>query len=420
MSSRLSKALALLTILAAIRLRRSSSPSVTEASQLMSIAIRHPWLAVGAVATLLAVGALLVVVSGAVPIKASSGHWAITEMFLQFAKRRSVATHAIGIKVPPLDDRAMVLKGAGHFEGGCRPCHGRPGEPLPKIPQAMTPKSPALASHIGTWTPAELFSIVKHGIKLTGMPAWPALQRDDEVWAMVAFLRVLPDLDRTEYLRLVNGDTPAMITTPPIEGLAGAPETRVPDADVGAIPAAVTGSCGRCHGVDGRGREGGAFPRLAGQSETYLLSALKAFAGGARHSGIMEPIATGLDELAMRAVVRYYSRLGMSQALPASAPASPSDSMPGAAIAQRGIPAKKVPSCADCHGPTKTDRNPAYPELAGQDAAYLVLQLQLFARRERGGSEYAHLMLPVASALTTEQMEAVTGYYASLPAPLRP
>ena len=237
---------------------------------------------------------------------------------------------------------------------------------------------------------------------------------------MVAFLRVLPDLDSARYLRLVNGDTPALIATPPVEGLAGVPETRVADADVGSIPAVVTGSCGRCHGVDGRGREGGAFPRLAGQSETYLLSALKAFAGGARHSGIMEPIATGLDEHAMREAVLYYSGLGTSQALRASPPTSPRDSMPGADIAQRGIPAKKVPSCADCHGPTKTDRNPAYPELAGQDAAYLVLQLQLFARRERGGSEYAHLMPPFASALTTEQMEAVTRYYASLPGPLQP
>ena len=164
MSSWLSKALALLTILAAIRLRRSSSPPVAPASQLMSIVIRHPWLALGAVATLLAVGALLVVVSGIVPIKASAGHWAITEMFLQFAKRRSVATHAIGIKVPPLDDRALVLKGAGHFEGGCRPCHGRPGEPPPRIPQAMTPKAPALAARIGICTPAQFFYIVKLGI----------------------------------------------------------------------------------------------------------------------------------------------------------------------------------------------------------------------------------------------------------------
>jgi cytochrome c553 len=387
--------------------------------------VAHPWLALGGLATVVAVGGFLVVVSGVVPIKASAGHWRITEIFLQFAKRRSVATHSIGIKVPPLDDRAMVLKGAGHFEGGCQPCHGRPGEPPPKIPQAMTPRAPTLASRIGTWNPAELFYIVKHGIKLTGMPAWPVRQRDDEVWATVAFLRMLPQLDRAEYLRLVNGNTLAAITAPPIEGLAGAPDTRLADAVTESVPAAVTASCGRCHGVEGRGREVGAFPRLAGQNETYLLSALKAFAAGARHSGIMAPIATGLDDHTMREVVLYYSGLGAGSGkqdpaygmapLAISPSVDSARSAPGAEIAQRGIPARKVPSCADCHGPTKTDRNPAYPELAGQYAEYLLLQLQLFARQERGGSEYAHLMRPVAAALTTEEMSAVVQYYASLP-----
>jgi cytochrome c553 len=407
----LSKIVALLTILAATRLSQRRAAPTTSGS-VINVVIKHPWLALGGVATFLAVGAFLVVVSGIVPIKASSGHWKITEVFLQFAKRRSVATHSIGIKVPPLDERAMVLKGAGHFEGGCRPCHGGPGEPPPKVPQAMTPKAPPLASRLRTWEMSELFYIVKHGIKLTGMPAWPVPHRDDEVWAIVAFLRVFPDLDRAEYLRLVNGDTPPTTTTPLIEA------------------SAVSGSCGRCHGLDGRGREVGAFPRLAGQSETYLLSALRAFADGRRHSGIMAPIAIGLDEETMREVAFYYSRRGQSETLaaqestaaigaPVSAAADPGAAAPGskngAEIAQRGIPAKKVPSCADCHGPTKKDRNPAYPELAGQYPEYLVLQLQLFARQERGGSEYAHLMPPVAAALTTAEMTAVAQYYASLP-----
>jgi hypothetical protein len=56
------------------------------------------------------------------------------------------------------------------------------------------------------YTPEQLFSIVKHGIKFTGMPAWPVQQRDDEVWAMVAFLRRLPDLDAAGYRRLAYGE----------------------------------------------------------------------------------------------------------------------------------------------------------------------------------------------------------------------
>src|SRR5688572_19158225 len=50
-----------------------------------------------------AFGGFLFVASGIMPIKASSGHWAITAWFLNFAMRRSVVTHSFGVKAPNLD-----------------------------------------------------------------------------------------------------------------------------------------------------------------------------------------------------------------------------------------------------------------------------------------------------------------------------
>ena len=141
-------------------------------------------------------------ISGIVPIKASSGHWAITAIILDFAKVRSVATHSWGITSPPLDDDLLITRGAGHYENGCLPCHGGPGRVIPPVMAAMTPTPPELRERLSRWRPEELFSIVKHGIKFTGMPAWPAQQRDDEVWAIVAFLRRLPELDASAYQRL--------------------------------------------------------------------------------------------------------------------------------------------------------------------------------------------------------------------------
>jgi cytochrome c553 len=179
-------------------------------------------------------------------------------------------------------------------------------------------------------------------------------------------------------------------------------------------PSPVITSCGRCHGVRGGGRGVGAFPRLAGQRPLYLRLALEAFARGDRHSGIMGPIAAGLNADAIREIAAYYGSLDP----PHAAPAQPREDMRerGAAIALQGIPARRVPSCADCHGPSRTPRNPAYPVLAGQYAEYLVLQLNLFAAERRGGSPYARLMRKVVAGLTPEQMQAVAQYYASLPA----
>ena len=62
----------------------------------------------------------------------------------------------------------------------------------------MLPVPPDLSATVDEWTDAQLFRIVKHGIRFTGMPAWPTQTRDDEVWMMVAFLRALPEFDSND------------------------------------------------------------------------------------------------------------------------------------------------------------------------------------------------------------------------------
>src|SRR5690606_21959964 len=69
---------------------------------------------------------------------------------------------------------------------------------------------PNLPAAVGRWSAAELFYIVKHGIKFTGMPAFPSLEREDEVWAVVAFLLEMPDMRASEYARMVYGDAEAV------------------------------------------------------------------------------------------------------------------------------------------------------------------------------------------------------------------
>jgi len=357
--------------------------------------MRRRWVIKGAVlAALLAVGGFLFAASGVIPIEASSGHYRITAWLLNFAMRRSVATHTLGKGPPALEEPWLVLKGAGQYESACRPCHGSPGGRQPRVARAMTPAPPLLGPEtIMAWEAEALFYIVKHGIKFTGMPAWPSQQRDDEVRAMVAFLRALPDLDAEAYRRLVHGDAAAPVAGPPPRDLARR-------------------ECARCHGPQGCGREVAAFPRIAGQRREYLAAALQAYANDQRHSGIMQPIAAELSRDAMDGLAAYYSDMPGCPPFdhpPASAIAR------GREIAHHGVPEQRVPSCADCHGPGYVPRNPAMPALAGQYADYMVLQLELFKSQRRGGSSHAHLMAPVASRMNSEQMRDVALYYASLP-----
>ena len=83
-------------------------------------------------------------------------------------------------------------------------CHGAPGIAPEPFALGMTPVPANLAYTARTWRPAELFWTIKQGIKMTGMPAWAFRMDDDEIWAIVAFLRVMPALSPEAYRRLAE------------------------------------------------------------------------------------------------------------------------------------------------------------------------------------------------------------------------
>ena len=206
-------------------------------------------------------------ISGIIPIGASSGHCPVTEWILSFAMNRSITTQSMLVDTPDLTDPAKIQRGAGHYEIGCRHCHGT----IDKghlLGTKSTPAAPLLSEEIHHWKPRELFKIVKHGVKFTGMPAWPSLERDDEVWDVVAFLLHFKKLNDEVYHSII-----------------GAEESGDP----------LIKKCSLCHGVDGNGQLDGAFPKLSGLHEVYLESSLNSFKKGERHSGTMELVAHSLE-----------------------------------------------------------------------------------------------------------------------------
>ena len=336
-----------------------------------------------AIAVLAGLVVLFVAASGLPSMSAAEGHWAATEWLVQLTKRRSIALRGERVDPPQLDDAALVMRGAGHFETACRRCHGTPGGGPPVFLREMVPRPPDLLRVRERYSSGELFHIVKHGFKLSGMPGWPAQGRDDEVWAMVALLNALPAMGPSGYQRTARG---------------------VQDAGAD-IPAVVQTQCVRCHGADGLGRGTGAFPILAGQQLQYLYLSLQAFAYGTRHSGIMMAVAGELSDDEMQQAAAYYSQMPGLSVRGAGV-----GNERGASIVRAGLPARKVPSCASCHE-QETATNPAYPRLGGQDPGYLALQLKLFADRARGGTAYAHLMHHAADGLPDDARGALAQYF---------
>jgi mono/diheme cytochrome c family protein len=159
----------------------------------------------------LAVTFALVLIAGAVflfsglyDVSATAPHWRITHWILETARVRSIEAHAAGIAVPPgLDAPAKILIGTEHFAAHCAVCHGAPGVPRGDIAHGLYPRPPDLAAADNHYSDAELFWILKHGIKMSGMPAWSD-HSDDELWATVAFLKKLPRLSEQDYAALVT------------------------------------------------------------------------------------------------------------------------------------------------------------------------------------------------------------------------
>ncbi|MCK8778878.1 c-type cytochrome [Rhizobium sp. NTR19] len=323
--------------------------------------------------------------SGMMGIRASTGHWGVTDWFLHWAMRNSVGTAALGVEAPPLDDPARLPPAAGHYETGCAICHGSPASPRPDSVLAMLPPPPDLKQVVPQWTDAELFEIVKHGVRYTGMPAWPSQARDDEVWGMVAFIRRLPEMDARTYIQLSGLRT---------SGMAGA---------VSPLPI----TCESCHAqnrLDGKS----VIPNIAGQSEAYLLESLKAYAEGRRQSGVMQLAVSAMDPATFPELARHFASQASQQSADDAAASELVEK--GRILAETGRPADKVPACLSCH--EKADGNPVYPHLSGQPAPYLERQLHLFRGGTRGGTSYSHLMVEAAKYLKEGDMAALAAYFA--------
>lgn len=155
-----------------------------------------------AIAAMLGAGAYIY--SGVFDVAASDPHWAVTAWVLETARSRSIEVHAARIK-PPADlaDHAKVAAGASHFSDHCAVCHSAPGVEASDMAEGMYPKPPHLADAAVRRSPAELFWILKNGIKMSGMPAWGD-HGDDDLWNIVAFLEQLPKLSPQGYDQLVT------------------------------------------------------------------------------------------------------------------------------------------------------------------------------------------------------------------------
>jgi mono/diheme cytochrome c family protein len=157
----------------------------------------------GTLVAVVVLGAGIAASLGLHDVGADRPHTAIVVALLDLVRARSIAVRASAIRVPSLRDPEMIEEGVSHYDEMCTQCHLAPGVPENEMRPGLNPRPPVLA-RASSANPAFQFWTIKHGIKMTGMPAWGPTRTDQEIWDMVAFLQILPKLSPAEYRALVT------------------------------------------------------------------------------------------------------------------------------------------------------------------------------------------------------------------------
>jgi mono/diheme cytochrome c family protein len=141
---------------------------------------------------------ILILATGAIDMGADAKSGLIERTLAPWGRDRSVAKRAPNEKNPFAGDSAAIATSLDHYRENCVMCHGAPGVASAELSKGINPPAPVLGKQESDMPDGELFWIIKHGIRMTAMPAFGPTHTDEEIWKLAAFIRHLPDLTAQE------------------------------------------------------------------------------------------------------------------------------------------------------------------------------------------------------------------------------
>lgn len=156
-------------------------------------------------------------------------------------------------------------------------------------------------------------------------------------------------------------------------------------------------TCFGCHAIEGYRNAYPSYrvPKLGGQKETYLATALRGYRDGTRTHATMQGQARSMSDEDIADVSAYLASLGPESL----------DAGGGQAAS-----IERAATCVACHGQNGVGVSPAWPTLAGQHESYLEHALNQY----RNGERTDPVMTQMAAPLTDEDVRVLAAYYANL------
>jgi cytochrome c553 len=179
------------------------------------------------------------------------------------------------------------------------------------------------------------------------------------------------------------------------------------DAQAGSKKIAM---CIGCHGISGYQASFPVVykvPKIAGQSASYITTALNEYKKGERRHPSMRAISRSLTDQDMADISIYYQELGHSDAAPMPAKAKDPEGE-AVALVQKG-------ACTSCHGANLSmPIGPNYPKIAGQYADYVLVALRSYkAENQSVWGRNNAIMGGVAKQFNTDELQVLANYVAS-------
>ena len=145
----------------------------------------------GVVITLLVItgGVFAVSQFGLYPIGADNPPGSIERAIAGRAMDRYAEKHKPAGDNPVQVGSDSLIAGATEYEEHCAFCHGGAKARISPMQDKLNPPAPQLINRIPHDDDAWLFWVTKHGVRMTGMPAWDGILADDEMWKIIAFIK---------------------------------------------------------------------------------------------------------------------------------------------------------------------------------------------------------------------------------------
>jgi mono/diheme cytochrome c family protein len=160
---------------------------------------------VGSLVTLAVVAAAGLIYVRASGLRATPPPPAIEERIARSLRRFAVpSADALRTNPVPLSEAALA-EGLAHYADHCASCHAIDGSGSTALGQGLFPKAPDMrGAATQGMTDGELFYVIEHGIRFTGMPGWTTGTADGETgsWQLVHVIRHLPKLTEAERARM--------------------------------------------------------------------------------------------------------------------------------------------------------------------------------------------------------------------------